>query len=262
MRFSFPDELSPPSVEQRHRFYEEEFNVQRVRELAPRWSHPVFAIDIGTESTLYKRRFKEYKNKMIFVREYDDLEHLQKKLAYYAPEDLYYETKTYDTNPQHNNAKWQQPSGQQLVFDLDPELVDCRSCELTRRHMENETVASYTFCEECFVKVAEATADLRRFLTKHFDRLQTYFSGRGFHIHVKDEEGFSMSKEQREELASRLEERFPIDTKITAGEKGLMRLPGSLHGLTGRKVVKVSLDDLEEESLQILYEKSVPEVLQ
>ncbi|MDY6771427.1 MAG: hypothetical protein SV186_05765 [Candidatus Nanohaloarchaea archaeon] len=261
MRFSFPDGISPPSVEERERFYDEEFDLQSVQDLYYRWKKPVFALDIGTETTLYKGRFKKYKGKLVYVKEYDDLEELQEKFVTYAPEDLYYDTRTYENDPRQSNTVWERPTGKQLVFDLDPELVECPRCENRRRHMDDEERASYTFCEECFSEVAEKTAQLVVLLDRHFDAVKAYFSGRGFHIHVKDPEGFDMDDIERDKLASKMAKRFPIDKKITAGEKTLIRLPGSLHGLTGRKVVEVSLDDLQE-PLDILYEKSVPEVFE
>lgn len=260
MRFSFPDGLSPPTVEQRERFYREEFDLQSVRDLYFQWKKPVFAFDIGTETTLYKRRFKEYKGKLVYIREYDDLEDLQEKFVTYAPEDLYYDTRIYDNDPRQTNTVWEKPAGKQLVVDLDPELVECQRCENRRRHMDDDVVASLTFCEECFADLAEETAKVTVLLDRHFDAVKTYFSGRGFHVHVKDREGFMMDEMEREELAAKLDKKFPIDRKITAGEEEVMRLPGSLHGLTGRKVIEVDLEDLQDPDA-ILHEKSVPEVL-
>ncbi|MDY6789170.1 MAG: hypothetical protein SVV03_04380 [Candidatus Nanohaloarchaea archaeon] len=256
MRFSFPEGLRPPTVEQREKFYKDEFDLQNVKNLYYKWSHPTFAIDIGTESTRYKPRFKKYKGKLVFIRRYEDLEELKSKFERYSPEDLYYDHRVYrdtDEKPGPEDMK-----ASQLVFDLDPELIDCNSCRLTRKHMKDDDAASYTFCEGCFEETAENTAEMRAFLSKHFNSLNVYFSGRGFHIHVRDEKGFQMSVNDKRELGRKLAKRFPVDKKITAVEKGLLRLPGSLHGLTGRKVIKVSMNDLKE-PLEILYDKSEPE---
>jgi DNA primase catalytic subunit len=261
MRFSFPDELSPPTVEERQLFYTKEFNFQHVRNLYYRWKKPVFAVDIGSETTRYRPKYKKYLDKLVFIREYDDLKHLKSKLISYAPEDLYYDIRTYDRDPRQTNAIWEKPSGQQLVFDLDPELMSCRRCELTKQNMDDEKRASFTFCEDCYEATAKGTLQLWQFLERHFEYLNTYFSGRGFHIQVRDDEAFTMEDEDRERLAAKVSKKFPVDEKVTAGEKELMRMPGSLHGLTGRKVVSVTKEDLSK-PLEILYEKSQPEVLE
>ncbi len=256
MRFSFPEGLRPPTVEEREKFYREEFDMQNVKDLYYKWNSPIFAVDVGTETTRYKPRFKKYKGKLVFIRDYNDLKQLKNKLERYAPEDLYYDHRVYrDTEgkPTDEDIK-----ASQLVFDLDPELVDCKSCERTRRHMEDNSAASYAFCEDCFIETAEDTAKLQVFLSKHFVSLSSYFSGRGFHIHVRDEKGFRMSIEDKRKLAEKLRERFPVDVKITAVDKGLLRLPGSLHGLTGRKVIPVSIKHLQN-PLEILHKKSLPE---
>jgi len=260
MKFSFPDGLKPPPVEDREQFYREEFDVRSIKDLYFRWKKPVFAFDVGTETTLYKRRFKKYKGKLVYIREYGDLEELMEKFETYAPEDLYYDTRVYESDPRQSNTVWEKPSGRQLVVDLDPELLECKRCRTRRRHMDDGIVASHTFCEECFADLAEQTAKLTVLLDRNFESVRTYFSGRGFHVQVRDRDGFTMDDMKREQLAAKLAKRFPVDEKITAGEKNVMRLPGSLHGLTGRKVVQVDLDDLQDPD-HILYEKSVPEVL-
>ena len=259
MKPYFPEDMSPPTVEQRRKFYRDEFERWNLKVLNFKWERPVLAVDVGTESTRYRPKHKDYLGKIVFIREYRNLDHLVKKIVGYAPEDLYYDTRTYDRDPRQTNAIWERPSGKQLVFDLDPELVECRHCERIRKNNEGKRFAKYTFCEDCFSELAGKTAKLVVFLRRNFDSINIYFSGRGFHVHVNDQEAFEMDDFDRETLAEKLSKRFPIDRKITAGEKNLIRMPGSLHGLTGRKVVEVGVEELKNPEM-ILHDKSVPDV--
>lgn len=256
----FPEDLRPPTVEQRREFYSKEFDNWNLKVLNFKWEKPVLAVDVGTETTRYRPKHKDYLGKIVFIRNYRNVDHLMKKIIGYAPEDLYYDTRTYDRDPRQTNAIWERPSGQQLVFDLDPELVECKRCESVRKKHEGKRLAKYTFCEKCFSELAEETAKLAVFLRRSFESINIYFSGRGFHIHVNDQEAFHMDDFDRENLADKLSKKFPIDRKITAGEKNLIRMPGSLHGLTGRKVVELTTGELKNPE-RIIYQKSMPEFL-
>ncbi|MDY6769959.1 MAG: DNA primase, partial [Candidatus Nanohaloarchaea archaeon] len=87
------------------------------------------------------------------------------------------------------------------------------------------------------------------------------YSGRGFHIHVEDDEAFRMDREDRRELADRVAAEFPIDTQVTAGEKDLIRLPGSLHGLVSRIVTPIEPAALSDPG-RILTGVGVPEFVE
>ncbi|MFB6265738.1 MAG: hypothetical protein ABEI07_01500, partial [Candidatus Nanohaloarchaea archaeon] len=63
---------------------------------------------------------------------------------------------------------------------------------------------------------------------------------------VEDEEAFRMDREDRRELAGKVAKEFPIDPSITAGEKDLIRLPGSLHGLVSKVVTPLEPSDLSD----------------
>lgn len=243
MRFSFPDGLSPPSVEKRKQFYEKVFDIQHVRDLYYAWSDPRFIMDLGNDTTLYRPRFKDQLGEFQELKDYDDLEELNEELGFYAPEDLYYDVRTYDHDPRQSNVIWQEPSGRQLVFVLKPELIACDRCERRRTgDYDDETV----FCMDCFEDLTEQTAKLAVFLERHFDSINVYFTGRGFQILIKDQEGFDMSDEDRRGLAVRVGKRFPIVESYTAGEQNYVRMPGSMNGLTGRQVTELSPDELEQ----------------
>lgn len=239
MRFDFPEELRPATVEERERFYEESFPRAELEERLARWDTFVPVVDVGAETTLYRPRWKKYKGKMVRLTEYGSLEELKTKLVDYAPEDLYYVTTIekegkIETNPE-----------KELVFDLDPENVPCKDCRRRKKYLEG-VAEEYAFCEGCFAEVAAETRQLFAFLEDHFDQLQLVYSGRGFHIHVNDDEAFLMDREDRRELAGKVAREFPVDAEVTAGEKDLIRLPGSLHGLVSKVVTPIEVDALSD----------------
>ncbi len=218
-----------------------------------RWDRFVPVIDVGSDSTRYRPRFKQYKGKLVRITDYDGVEDLATKMAEYAPEDLYYVTTMekedrVETNPER-----------ELVFDLDPEDVDCEDCRRRKKYLD-DTAAAYTFCEECFASAATETRQLYAFLENHFSQLQLVYSGRGFHIHVEDDDAYRMDREDRRELAGKVAKEFPIDTEVTAGGKDLIRLPGSLHGLVSKVVTPIEPGDLTDPD-HILTSVGVPEFL-
>ncbi|MDY6768507.1 MAG: hypothetical protein SVW02_00145 [Candidatus Nanohaloarchaea archaeon] len=253
MQFHFPDGLRPATVEERQEFYRSAFPRTQIEAKMERWDRFVPVIDIGSDTTRYRPRYRKYKGKLVRITDVDDVDELASKLVDYAPEDVYYVTTIekegqVETNPER-----------ELVFDLDPEDVDCEDCRRRERHLEGKA-AAYTFCEECFAQAATETRQLYAFLENHFSELQLVYSGRGFHIHVGDEAAFRMDREDRRGLAAKVAKEFPIDTAVTAGEKDLIRLPGSLHGLVSKAVTELDPEELQEPE-HILRSVGVPEFL-
>ncbi len=250
MRFEFPGELRPSTVDEREKFYRENFPEEEIRRRMDRWDVFIPVVDVGSETTRYRPRFRDYKGKLVRITDYDGLDDLKDRIVEYAPEDLYYVTTVekedrIETNPE-----------MELVFDLDPEKVQCRKCDRKRKYLD-EPASEYVFCRDCFADVALQARKLYAFLENHFSDLQLVYSGRGFHIHVEDEEAFLMDREDRRELAGKVAKKFPIDEKVTSGEKELIRLPGSLHGLVSRVVTAVEPDALYDPEA-LLDSKTVP----
>lgn len=259
MKLSFPDGLAPPTVEQRAAFYREELTPETVRPVIERMDHPDIVVDVGIDTTRYRPRYRDRAKdgEMIRISEYDGAAGLVEKLVEYAPEDVYYDRTVYGDAGQ-DNVVWQRPTGLEMVFDLDPELAGVKQGDRLRGHIEDSLGSQYSFTEACYEETAAKTRACWQTLDRHFDRIETYFSGRGFHIHVLDQEAAEMEELERQELVDRMVKKFPIDAKVTAGEKEIIRLPGSLHGLTGRTVVPVTQRELHEDPLGIIYERSVP----
>ncbi len=253
MRYDYPAGMKPTPVRERERFYREEFETAFLEERMERWKRFVPVIDIGTDSTLYKPRLQELKGKLVRIKEYRDLPHLVEKIGDYAPEDIYYSRTIsregqVDVNPT-----------QELVFRIAPHQLDCRKCDRKRQHMEKQ-YREYVFCRGCFADAAHHTRNLYMFLERHFDDMDLVYTGRAFHLHVNDEEGFQMQQEDRWELARKVARQFPIQKDITAGDTDLVRLPGSLNGLVSRTVTQLSVSHMTDPD-HIIESLSVPDAL-
>lgn len=254
MKFDFPGTMKPAGVEERERFYRESFPREVLKDKMERWNVFVPVVDVGSDTTLYRPRHKALKGTLVRLEDYDDIGELRDRIIDLAPEDIYYVTTVekegmVETNPDR-----------ELVFDLDPDHIACEDCRRRRKYLDENAAAS-TFCGECFSEVAEETLQLFSFLKSHFDDIRIFYSGRGFHIHVEDETGFRMDREDRRELAGKVEKQFPIDTEVTGGDSDLIRLPGSLNGLVSREVVEVEPDELQRPR-KILESRGVPAFVQ
>lgn len=259
----FPYNLQPLRVEERREFYETEFSTEQ----AMNWlqiEKNNFAdvyIDVGSETTRYRPMFSDYLNKLVHVT-YSGEEMLQRKLIKYRPEDVYYQ-RTYRSRPQSQNNQQGTDKREELAFDLDPKGAagGCPKCKTRASKLNgNKRLKAILFCRDCFEEVTEHCLNLHKFLTRHFHQVKAVFSGRGYHLHVRDREGLQLEQEDRQELANKLVEEFPIDPEVTAGSKNLIRLPGSLNGVVGKKVVFVSQKELEDP--EAIIRKSQPRSLQ
>ena len=82
-------------------------------------------------------------------------------------------------------------------------------------------------------------------MEKDFCSLGIVYSGRGFHIHVFDQEAYGLSKKERLQIARLTKKKgFAIDEWVTAGEMRLIRLPFSLHGLVSRVAIPLAKNEL------------------
>lgn len=275
----FPGELETPTFEERKKFYEEEFGLEKVRWLKFMWDKPVLVADVGTETTRYRPIHKKHLGELVSFDSYESFEDLEEEVIRYVPEDLYYDLRVYKHDQQQTNSIWEKPDGKQLVFHLQPTTtttdfstavdtdgvtsgkdngIEGCKCEEKREKLAGRRLSQYIFCEECFKKTAEKTKDLYKFLRRNFETVIMFFNGIGFDVHVLDEEAFYMDDYQRDMLFNKLSKRFPIDINGKEHSNDVTWLPGSLNGVTGRKVIRVKLFELTS-PLKILYQKSRPE---
>src|SRR4030067_302758 len=98
-------------------------------------------------------------------------------------------------------------------------------------------------------------------LEKEYSNLKIVYSGRGFHIHVFDEEAYGLKEKERREIARVVKKKgFAIDEWVTVGEMRLIRLPYSLHGLVSRTVLPLEKGVLERFD-PISDERCIPKFL-
>lgn len=195
------------------------------------------------------------------------------------PLHLYYSSARYQL-PSAKNMDEKGWLGSDLLFDLDADEI----CELRiRRFCPNdgyETLASNCNGEpaidypeitnECIMKVFENALLLKDILNEDFGlKAKIYFSGnRGFHIRVACyDECALLDSDDRKEIANYISSPKPpfvheenpgwsgrfarnvrginIDTQVTIDIRRLVRIPGSINGKAGLKVVEVKNDKFD-----------------
>lgn len=231
-------QFKPSSLKQREIFYKSEFNIEKVKEWFKKNNLPfpqIFAVDMGSETGIIKN--KEKKNKIINLK----AENLKEKFIKYLPEDVYYDRNIYKDPEKilkelNFEGVWQSDNflGQELVFDIDPENIDCR-CK--KKFPE--------FCEECMRKAVEKAIALAEFLQERFENIGLVYSGRGMHVHVFDKDAFKLTIKEREELNEEVKE-FNVDAWVSRGYIRLIRLPYSLNALVSRIATPLTLGEAKK----------------
>lgn len=240
------------TLEERRRFYTQEFDISRVSGWFGRRIERVkFAVIIGRHTRIFPEEYRGDSETTIIIDEYKDLGDLRDQIIEFLPESVYYDRTIY--------SEINRKIGQELAFDLDPENVECPVHGGLAEKMEKGQGLS--FCRIEFDIVREQAASLYEELENDFNKLNIVYSGRGFHIHVLDQEAYELSMKERLHLA-RLKKKkgFAIDEWVTAGEMRLIRLPFSLHGLVSRVVVPLVKNELSNFD-PITDERCVPSFL-
>jgi len=211
----------------------------------------VYALIVGRHSGIYPRRFRHLKNVPLVVDDVRDANGLRPYLLKYLPEGVYYDRNVYASLDEARKAgldyahAWRSPLflGQELAFDLDPENLDCPIHGDIEAKMRRHQGLS--FCDWEFGEVRRQAAALYDELADRWTKLKIVYSGRGFHVHVLDQEAFALSRAERTRIAARFARRYAIDEWVTTGEMRLIRLPYSLHGMVCRIVMPLSRRGLE-----------------
>jgi DNA primase catalytic subunit len=250
-RFRFPRGLKPTSLSDRRRFYSEEFDLKSVNDFLG-WrdvTKTPFAVIVGRHSNIYLPEYESIKNKAVIIDKHEGLEDVLNYILQYLPEGVYYDRNIY-SNPLEcekcGSYKdcWDCSNflGQELAFDIDPENVYCPYHGSIKDKMERGQGLSFCMIE--FKRVRKLTINLIQELEKEFCKIIAVFSGRGFHIHILDENAVELGKKEREKIAKKYE-RFAIDPWVTTGEMRLIRLPFSLNGLVSRLCTPVSFEEIK-----------------
>ena len=92
-----------------------------------------------------------------------------------------------------------------------------------------------SFCRLELQLAQEQALGLVDELSHSFGELRIVYSGRGFHVHVLDEDAFFWTPKRRLKLTRSLAHRgYLMDEWVTGGAMRLIRLPHSLNGLVSR----------------------------
>ena len=235
-KYYLPRGMHYSTLQERESFYREEFNLELVEEwLSDRMKNVVFAVVIGRHTGIYPEKYRDESSTTILIDEYRDLEDVRDQILEFLPESVYYDRNLYGEKGE--------VLGQELAFDLDPENITCPIHGTLEDEMKRHQ--GLGFCELEFRMVRDETLSLYEELKENFTSVRVVYSGRGFHIHVFDEEAFTMSRKERKELAKELKAKgFPIDEWVTSGDMRLIRLPYSLHGMVSRIVTPLDVKEL------------------
>src|SRR2546425_1116787 len=244
-KYELPDALGPASLAERRRFYRRSMDFRS----AAKWmdvlkAERVYALILGRHSGIYPRRFRHLKNVPLIVDDARDVRDLRPYLVKYLPEGVYYDRNVYTSLDAARKARldyaraWRSRFfvGQELAFDLDPENLDCPIHGDIEAKMRRHQGLS--FCDWEFEEVRRQAAALYDELSARWTRLKVVYSGRGFHVHVFDDEAFRLTRKERSRIATRFARRYAIDEWVTSGEMRLIRLPYSLHGMLCRVAVR------------------------
>jgi len=235
-RYRLPEGMRYSTLEERRLFYESEFNLDGVVKWVRGWRGKlVFAVVIGRHTRIFPEKYRDDASTTILIDEFVDLEDVRGQILEFLPEAVYY-----DRNVYGGDGK---VVGQELAFDLDPENLYCPIHGSLEDKMKRRQGLS--FCEIELKMVKDEAKRLYEELEEVFSQLKIVYSGRGFHIHVWDEEVFGWDYREREDFAKHLmEEGYKIDSWVTSGGMRLIRLPYSLHGMVSRICLPVEKEEL------------------
>ncbi len=235
-RYHLPEGMRYSTLEERKRFYAEEFNTAKVSEWFGRRIDSVkFALIIGRHTKIFPEKYREDSETTIIVDEYQELKDLRDQIIEFLPESVYYDRNVYNEN--------ESQIGQELAFDLDPENVQCPIHGGLAEKMAKGQGLS--FCSIEFNILRDQAAALFEDLQREFHSMGLVYSGRGFHIHVFDQEAYALRMKERLLIARSTKKKgFAIDEWVTAGEMRLIRLPFSLHGLVSRVAVPLAKTEI------------------
>ncbi|MEW6070443.1 MAG: DNA primase [Candidatus Thermoplasmatota archaeon] len=196
-----PKGLRFATLDERKRFYEKEFGVNNLKKwLDGKLKNTVFTAIVGRHTNIYLEKYRKIKNNTIVIDNIRDLEHLRKYLLQYLPESAYYDRGVYENLEICRSCKiayrkcWECKHflGQELAFDLDPENIKCPYHGDYAKKMKLKKGLS--FCMYEFNVVRKQALELYEELIKNYSKLKITYSGRGYHIHVLDEDAYKLTR--------------------------------------------------------------------
>lgn len=209
----------------------------------------MFAIIIGRHTKVFPSKYRSDRDKTILIDDYDALNDLQKYCEKYRPESVYYDRNVYRNwkdarDGSKDVARLGRTFGQQLAFDIDPENFDCPIHGSLENKLNRHQGLS--FCRLELQLAQDQAIKLSDQLSKQFNDVRVVYSGRGFHVHVLDEDTFFWSRKKRVAMVRSLTRRgYLMDEWVAVGNMRLIRLPHSLNGLVSRVVTPLEKNELE-----------------
>jgi DNA primase catalytic subunit len=225
------------SLDERMEFYTAEFNLSAVQEwFSGRHGRTKYAVIMGKHTKIHLPQYQQDAETTIIIDEYRDLHDVRSQILDFLPEAAYYDRNLYGEDDRI--------VGQELAFDLDPENVDCPVHGSLQDKIGRGQGLS--FCELELDIVRNEAIGLYEYLQKRYSDLRVVYSGRGFHLHVMDNDAYALNTEERLNIAREAKQQgFHIDEWVTSGEYRLIRLPYSLNGLVSRIVTPLKKSELE-----------------
>jgi DNA primase catalytic subunit len=242
---NLPYNMRISTLKERKQFYSN-FNIEKTKKWANR--KLVYAVIIGRHSDNYPIKYEKDKNIPLIIDRYKDLNEVKKHILKFLPEGVYYDRNHYKNISLchlynlRKSWEWDNFIGQELAFDIDPENVNCPIHGSLQKRMRKGLGLS--FCEKTFEISKQNTINLYEKLKENYIKIKIVFSGRGFHIHVFDEETIKLDRNQRKKIANKYK-KYGIDKWVTSGEMRLIRLPYTLNGVSSRIVKPISKKEVE-----------------
>lgn len=109
----------------------------------------------------------------------------------------------------------------------------------------------YLYCFNCIQIAVNKAFEARKIMIEWgfaHENIHVYYSGQGAHIHALEDEAWQYQKETRSFIIKMLNNAgIPLDSKVTADERRVLRFTGSLHAGVNRKVQEINRSsDLEK----------------
>ncbi len=239
----------PSTVQERGRFYRNEFELGRAEKLFDHWTSPVvFGVVIGRHTRIYPPEHKDKYRDTILIDEYKGYRDVVERILEFLPESVYYDRNVYaswkDARAHHDIAQLGRRFGQELAFDVDPENFDCPIHGSLEEKMDRHQGLS--FCRFELQSARIQALELYELLSTKFSAVRLVYSGRGFHLHVLDEHAIWWTRKKRLSFVTNLMRKgFVVDEWVTAGGMRMIRLPYSLNGLVSRTALPLKPTEME-----------------
>lgn len=139
--------------------------------------------------------------------------------------------------PRKTQADMSREKSDDTIVNPSPLAFDVDASDYATERLGLCSCGQYNMCKICCDTFVFPTVVAIRKLCKllGFKKILTVYSGsRGFHVFIVDDSAYSLTREQRVNICTRLkDDGFKLDEKVTNDPFHLKKLPMSVHGRTG-----------------------------